>query len=342
MQTINIDIHNSFSSLLKSQIDNNYNTTILPILRNIKKQSVIHYNLAIKEERQQYFIEYMNRINNLLLAFNSYLAKDYWKKNSENIKIDTKNNYIQMLEPGNPLNKIEYLLSFYLEDKKDYEHYFNKFYIWENLFRHQLCHGWFNFFILLHMLQKDTQIKFIDKQYVNSIKEEIEKINKNLEEIKKEYNSLNKNVRKNYKNKYIEDTEKLEERNKFLKSQEKNTVKEIVKLTKLIPNLEELRKQYKKSILTNPLLCDVVLIDITNLNNRYNKKGVKYLLDPSFVEEICFNFELTKNEIQEYNKEKLEDTLIIKFLKEIEKNGKICFSLNNLIEDIQNIINTTN
>lgn len=115
---------------------------------NIEKQKNIKYNLSDAIEKKQYFQKYLYTINEIYLSFNSFLVKKYIRANrcAEN-PIDSDWEKIYQKTRGK--NNIDYLLSFFF--KKDNENHFlleyiHKFYVYENLFRNQICHGWMDAF----------------------------------------------------------------------------------------------------------------------------------------------------------------------------------------------------
>lgn len=114
-------------------------------LTNIEKYSIVSFNIKDQLEVRRYFSKYLYNINEVLLSFNFILLKKYIIKKSteECSKLEF------LVNKGNKQNKITYLLSQLFSNNNTDLYYLeliHRFYLYENLFRHQLCHGWINVF----------------------------------------------------------------------------------------------------------------------------------------------------------------------------------------------------
>lgn len=126
---------------------------------NIKNEYRKYYDLSNREKSLQYFQKYYYLMNELFLSFNSYLIQKYIEKNKKfPSKKDT--NWKDIYNNRNDINSVEYLLSFLFKKDNpsiDEIHTINLlkiyFSIYDNLFRHQICHGCINLFGEIHNLE---------------------------------------------------------------------------------------------------------------------------------------------------------------------------------------------
>lgn len=136
-------------------------------LVNIDKQKSIIYNIKDSLDLKCYFSKYLYNINELLLSFNAVLLKKYIRKNKQS----NNESWESIFNKGNKKNKITYLLSelFYHDNSDDYYlDLFHRFYLYENLFRHQLSHGWIDIFSNIFHENFNLEIKILPIDYDKS------------------------------------------------------------------------------------------------------------------------------------------------------------------------------
>lgn len=152
MQKINIQIcqYNLIilETILKNQKDIFFQNTLYITILNLQNEESKYYNLVQENELLQYLQKYYYLINELFLSFNSYLIKKYIEKNQNN-NTEQDAAWKKIYKNQNSINKVEYLLSYLIEQKEPsledidtinrLKIYFN---IYENLFRNQISHGW--------------------------------------------------------------------------------------------------------------------------------------------------------------------------------------------------------
>lgn len=120
------------------------------------KKDIFYSIMNLKEEERQFpvnnfwrfYNKYFYSMNFLLHSLNAYLLNQFIMFNKHNT-IDK--NWEDIYKQGNWQNKLTYLFFYMIENKK-IKTYDNllilaKLNIYENLFRHQLSHGWFEIFL---------------------------------------------------------------------------------------------------------------------------------------------------------------------------------------------------
>lgn len=134
-----------FSVLSKIGISPEFMDNIYPTLINIKNEEK-SYNLNNRDEGLCFFHKYHYSINNILHSFNAYLLDVFLYINKDK----PKENWIKIYEKQNGINTIVNLFAYILSTKElhsstNYK-ILSELYVYENLYRHQISHGWINIF----------------------------------------------------------------------------------------------------------------------------------------------------------------------------------------------------
>lgn len=272
-------------------------------LLNIDKQKIIKFNIKDNLELKTYFSKYLYTINELLFSFNAVLLKKYIaKKSNEKLK---DNSWEVIFDKGNKKNKITYLLSELFLNDNDNHYYLDlihRFYVYENLFRHQLSHGWIDIFPHIFDIKCKLNIKiepiFLDKG--NNVKDfffdmDNLSLDKIRQKLKKDYYFASSNSDKIF---VFEEVE-----------------------PRIVAALDE-----KNNIFINELIKSI-FIDYTYMHEirikeieSFISSGEKEKSESEFGSEFDFWHIYYKEKAQEHNIEEIN------------------FSLNKLIEDIYCII----
>lgn len=168
---VSIEAHPFFlkkiSEFLKK--DSDLDTFYFSLL-NIDKQKIVKFNINEPLELKSYFSKYLYTINELLFSFNAVLLKKYIiKKSNEQLSDES---WETIFDKGNKKNKITYLLSELFFNDNDNHYYLDlihRFFLYENLLRHQLSHGWIDIFPHIFDEKCKLNIKiapiYLDKNY---------------------------------------------------------------------------------------------------------------------------------------------------------------------------------
>lgn len=132
-------------------------STIHPTLLNLKDEEKT-YDMNEMFENTRFLHKYYYSMNNLLHCLNNYLLDIYFYINKD----EPKSNWESIYNKRNTLNTIVNLFSYVLIKKNIHtsQSYklLSKLYVYENLYRNQLSHGWMNVFknINIDMMEKTT------------------------------------------------------------------------------------------------------------------------------------------------------------------------------------------
>lgn len=189
-----------FSIIDKIGLSPNFLENIFPTLINLKNEE---RNFCLDREEFPCFInKYYYSINNLLLSLNSYLLDNYLELN----RYSPEDDFMKIYKKNNKVNSITNLFFYHI--KKQTKNIYPECYlilcelfIYENLYRHQISHGWIRVFKNINFNSMDIQIinnDFLDllvnnpdennNQLFNLKKEDFDKLREVLKEAK--YNTL--------------------------------------------------------------------------------------------------------------------------------------------------------
>lgn len=176
------------NNIRKQELSKFFNNSLFSIIKSIKNNRKVKYNTKNKEEMDTYFSEYLNTINKCLLGFNSLLLQivyNYCLKNNKNYYNDERK-LEEIFDLGSNKNSIEDLFKFLIKEKVCYANQFYIYSLYESLFRHQMSHGWHNFFY--YLLSNNNQSN-PDWNHPTSSKKKgyiFDDNNKNLYDLRKE------------------------------------------------------------------------------------------------------------------------------------------------------------
>lgn len=316
MTYINIDIsdenYRKFEFFKEDpSFENLWNT-----IQSIKKQSKLYYDLD--NEDDEYFQKYINTIFEVIISFNSYLLKKYIKKNKEK-KIDL--NWEKIYNRKSSQNNFLYLIKQHIKYFDDYLFIIHSLYLWENLFRHQLAHGWIDVFKAI--LSKNDLSIFIDENFLHENFENSHLLTNTLETT---INELRKYLKKESTNMSFD---------KNLIKRNINNVSGVEELTFSIniKNPDFFLRDIEKDI----LLQHSSLNQLDELNKSIVDMEKKILECKQPNENLQQNNEIiiTKDRINK----NINKLLKIKTSFTENPKGKMRLSLNSLLVDIWSIIN---
>lgn len=163
-----------FSIINKIGLSPNFSENILPTLINLKNEE--RSFCLDREDSQQFINKYYYSVNNLLLSLNAYLLENHLELNESSKE--------KIYQRKSRINTIANLFFDFLKRniKNTYsKHYLIlcELYIYENLYRHQISHGWMRIF-------KNVDSNSMDLELINT--EELENLtnNEDLSKLKME------------------------------------------------------------------------------------------------------------------------------------------------------------